>query len=122
MGLNGHTTYCCSTPSGVATLHYFVSPDGIRGYSIQSRCGLRLILVTVQKLCYIHQNPVRAGLVARPEDWLYSSAGNYLHGKGWLEMPLLWPDFATDGGWFFGNTDFPLLQWSRSGAWTVIGV
>ena len=66
--------------------------------------------VTVQKLRYIHQNPVRARLVARPEDWLYSSAGNYLHGKGWLEMPLLWSDFATDSGWFFGNTDFPLLQ------------
>ena len=89
---------------------------------IQPRCGLRLILVTVQKLRYMHQNPVRAGLVARPEDWLYSSAGNYLHEKGLLEMPLLWPDFATDGGWFFGTTDFPLLQWSRSGAWTVIVV
>ena len=56
------------------------------------------------------------------ENWLYSSAGNYLHGKGWLEMPLLWPDFTTDGGCFFGNTDFPLLSQSRSGAWTVIGV
>ena len=73
---------------------------------IQPRWGLRLILVTVQKLRYLHQNPVRAGLVARPEDWLYSSAGNYLHERAWLEMPLFWPDFATDGGWFFGTTDF----------------
>ncbi|MDX1685411.1 MAG: transposase [Saprospiraceae bacterium] len=30
-----------------------------------------------QKLNYIHMNPVKAGLVARPEDWLYSSARNY---------------------------------------------
>ena len=28
-------------------------------------------------LNYIHQNPVRAGWVARPEDWLYSSMRNY---------------------------------------------
>lgn len=30
-----------------------------------------------QKLDYIHQNPVRKGFVARPEDWLHSSARNY---------------------------------------------
>lgn len=26
---------------------------------------------------YIHFNPVRAGWVEKPEDWLYSSARNY---------------------------------------------
>ncbi len=30
-----------------------------------------------QKLHYIHQNPVRAGFVENPEDYLYSSARNY---------------------------------------------
>jgi hypothetical protein len=30
-----------------------------------------------QKLEYIHQNPVEAGIVLRPEDYLYSSAINY---------------------------------------------
>jgi putative transposase len=30
-----------------------------------------------QKIDYIHMNPVRAGLVNNPEDWLYSSARNY---------------------------------------------
>ncbi len=30
-----------------------------------------------QKIEYIHNNPVRAGLVAKPEDYLYSSARNY---------------------------------------------
>lgn len=29
---------------------------------------------------YIHQNPVKAGLVTRPEDYKYSSARNYLLG------------------------------------------
>ena len=32
---------------------------------------------TVQKLNYIHDNPVEAGIVDRPEDYLYSSARDY---------------------------------------------
>ena len=31
----------------------------------------------LQKLNYIHQNPVKKGYVEKPEDWKYSSAGNY---------------------------------------------
>lgn len=31
----------------------------------------------VQKIEYIHSNPVKAGLVDKAEDWKYSSAGNY---------------------------------------------
>jgi REP element-mobilizing transposase RayT len=30
-----------------------------------------------QKIDYIHNNPVKTGMVRRPEDWLYSSAGRY---------------------------------------------
>lgn len=30
-----------------------------------------------QKVNYIHENPVRAGIVDKPEDYLYSSARNY---------------------------------------------
>lgn len=30
-----------------------------------------------QKINYIHQNPVRTGMVSNPEDYLYSSARNY---------------------------------------------
>jgi len=30
-----------------------------------------------QKLNYIHENPVKAGFVEKPEDYLYSSARNY---------------------------------------------
>ena len=33
--------------------------------------------VTNQKLDYIHNNPVKEGLVENPEDYLYSSARNY---------------------------------------------
>ncbi len=31
-----------------------------------------------QKLSYIHNNPVRKGYVQKPEDWLHSSARNYI--------------------------------------------
>jgi REP element-mobilizing transposase RayT len=34
-----------------------------------------------QKLDYIHMNPVRAGLVEAPEQWLYSSARAYYLGE-----------------------------------------
>ncbi|MGA8491022.1 MAG: transposase [Terriglobales bacterium] len=34
-----------------------------------------------EKLDYVHQNPVRRGLVARPEDWVWSSALHYSTGK-----------------------------------------
>jgi putative transposase len=33
------------------------------------------------KLDYIHNNPVRAGLVKKANDWEYSSAGDWLGGK-----------------------------------------
>lgn len=42
-----------------------------------------------QKLDYIHYNPVRLGLVDRPEDWRYSSARNYFGQEGVLEIDLV---------------------------------
>jgi hypothetical protein len=43
----------------------------------------------LSKLNYIHLNPVRAGLVAEPEHYLYSSASNYVHNKGLIEIDFL---------------------------------
>ena len=40
--------------------------------------------VTQQKINYIHWNPVEAGLVYRPEDYVYSSARDYSGEKGLL--------------------------------------
>jgi REP element-mobilizing transposase RayT len=37
-----------------------------------------------QKLDYLHSNPVRAGLVEKPEDYVYSSYRNYVYGEEWL--------------------------------------
>ncbi|MFT5877631.1 MAG: putative transposase, partial [Dokdonia sp.] len=42
-----------------------------------------------QKLNYIHQNPVRAGLVLNEEDYVYSSAINYKGGDGIIQVDLL---------------------------------
>lgn len=44
-------------------------------------------LLMEQKLVYIHQNPVRAGICYAPEDYIYSSAGQYA-GKETL-LPVL---------------------------------
>ncbi|MEA2097779.1 MAG: transposase [Patescibacteria group bacterium] len=32
----------------------------------------------LQKMSYIHNNPVKRCYVSKPEDWIYSSARNYL--------------------------------------------
>jgi len=45
-----------------------------------------------QKLNYMHRNPVRAGLVERPEDYPYSSYRNYVLGDQTL--------IEIDMGWF----------------------
>lgn len=48
-----------------------------------------------QKLEYIHQNPVKAGVVEKPEDYLYSSARSYYGMKGLIEIDLLDPLIIT---------------------------
>lgn len=41
----------------------------------------------VEKLRYIHRNPVRRGLVAKPEDWKWSSYRHYQTGvRGTIEI------------------------------------
>jgi putative transposase len=42
-----------------------------------------------QKLDYIHNNPVAAGLVDEPEFYKYSSASDYAGQKGLLKIKLL---------------------------------
>jgi REP element-mobilizing transposase RayT len=39
-----------------------------------------------QKLEYLHQNPVEAGFVIKAEEWKYSSAIDYIGGKGLLKV------------------------------------
>ena len=44
----------------------------------------------LQKIEYIHNNPVKRGYVELPEHWLYSSARNYAGLKGILEVDRDW--------------------------------
>ena len=44
-----------------------------------------------EKLDYMHRNPVQRGLVARPEDWTWSSARHYATGEeGMVEIESHW--------------------------------
>ena len=48
--------------------------------------------IFLQKLDYVHNNPVRKGFVARAEDWRWSSAGNYAnHRDTLLEIDPIGP-------------------------------
>ena len=46
--------------------------------------------VLIQKLEYIHQNPVKRGYVDLAEHWRYSSAGNYLDLEGLMDVDTTW--------------------------------
>ena len=60
----------------------------------------------VEKLRYIHRNPVRRGLVIKPEEWLWSSYRHYQTGiHGTVEIESEWT--ARERGW-------QLPGWMRS--------
>jgi REP element-mobilizing transposase RayT len=49
-----------------------------------------------EKLEYLHRNPVRSGIVRRPEDYIYSSASNYAEMESILEivrLDVLWKTY-----------------------------
>ena len=59
----------------------------------------------VEKLRYIHRNPVRRGLVARPQEWKRSSYRHYQTGvRGTVEIESEWT--ARERGW-------QLPEWMR---------
>ena len=60
----------------------------------------------LEKIQYIHNNPVKNGLAATPEDWPWSSAGWYLDRRDGR--------IATDGG-TVGGTDKLCLSVSKEG-------
>jgi putative transposase len=42
-----------------------------------------------ERVLYIHENPVRDGIVASPEHYLYSSAGDYTGNKGLVNVSVI---------------------------------
>lgn len=49
--------------------------------------------VIEEKLNYIHNNPVEAGIVFKPEDYRYSSAVDYAGEEGMIENLILYRNF-----------------------------
>ena len=52
---------------------------------------LSTMKIAHQKLAYIHNNPLEAGFVDKPEEYLYSSARDYYGMKGLIDIILLDP-------------------------------
>lgn len=51
-----------------------------------------------EKLAYMHRNPVKRGLVEKPEDWQWSSFKHYATGKqGTVEIESFWTQARRDG-------------------------
>jgi len=48
-----------------------------------------------QKLEYIHNNPVKAGIVEKPEEYRYSSAIDYADGKGMITIEKITTRWKT---------------------------
>jgi putative transposase len=63
---------------------YQLWQEGSHPKQVQNRAML------IQKLEYIHANPVRRGYVADPIHWRYSSARNYAGLEGLLEVDRSW--------------------------------
>ena len=56
----------------------------------------------VEKLRYIHRNPVKRGLVERPEDWTWSSFRHYATGEvGVVEIESQWTARKREGAGIF---------------------
>lgn len=43
----------------------------------------------IQRLEYVHQNPVVAGIVFEPYHYVYSSATDYTGGKGLVDIEFI---------------------------------
>jgi putative transposase len=53
----------------------------------------------VEKLRYMHRNPVRRELVKKPEDWPWSSYTHYLTGeRGLVEIESWWTTSQRESG------------------------
>jgi putative transposase len=53
---------------------------------------------TTEKLRYMHWNPVKRGLVAKPEDWAWSSFRHYATGHvGTVEIESFWTAAKREG-------------------------
>jgi REP element-mobilizing transposase RayT len=66
---------------------------GVKNYQVWTHENHAIILYSNEfirdKIEYIHNNPVRAGIVEKPEDYIYSSARNYASLEAPIDIPIL---------------------------------
>jgi putative transposase len=74
----------------------------------------------LEKLRYIHWNPVQRALVARPEDWKWSSFRHYVSGEpGTVEIESQWTVRTSERMGIFPMVQTPPKESPRpSRAWT----
>lgn len=71
-------------------LKHFLTTDGISFWQEGNHpVEIWSNKVTDQKLNYLHNNPVKAGIVFRPKQYVYSSAVDYAGGKGLLDTIII---------------------------------
>jgi hypothetical protein len=71
-------------------LEQFITPEEYRFWRVDNKpIELWSNAVINQKLDYIHQNPVKAGLVFRAEDYVYSSVCDYARENGLLDVVVI---------------------------------
>lgn len=68
-----------------------------KGCNINAACARALTRALLQKLSYIHHNPVEYGLCSQPRDYKFSSAVNYSGEVGLLNVELLSRGLNTIG-------------------------
>jgi putative transposase len=71
----------------------------------------------LEKLRYMHSNPVRRGLVAKPEDWPWSSCMHYATGRmGSVEIESEWTARRREANTMLaGGLRSPTLRKEREG-------
>src|SRR3989338_7465 len=82
--------------------------EGWKGYLWQGRFSSFPLDASYLYYCvrYVERNPVRAGIVKRPEDYLFSSAGSHISGnKGSLLDPFYLMQEIRDWRRYLAETD-----------------
>ncbi|MDO9536683.1 MAG: transposase [Bacillota bacterium] len=97
---------------GVSFVSYYNCKYNTTGHLFQDRFKSEAIeqdkyLLTVVR--YIHQNPVKAGIVKRPADWKWSSCSEY-YGENVYHSELLDNELVL--GLFSGNRD-TAIEWFK---------
>jgi len=78
----------------------------------------------VEKLRYMHRNPVKRGLVERPEGWLWSSFRHYASGaEGAIQIESQWTGSGnSQGARSLSKVKFPTLSQKPRQGWGTLAI